>query len=229
VTGCVQAYRQPDAGPGRNRWPPPKAEVPRCVTWCGIAVIFPDLLIIPVISKLANTPACSSAVNFYQRGNPRAARVSSVSNWHVPLRRVARRRGSGTGFSVHGRVRDVREKSRRDTAECGWDFLQGQISPLDGDITLESSTNVAFPWNGSFPARRPVSSQARQVSLKYLRPTLRRHGRRRFCLSRVDVSASNKFEQSGPKVTRTTRSSRRRGRRVWHCRGFESRAEPIFA
>lgn len=46
-----------------------------------------------------------------------------------------------------GRVkgRDVREKDRRGEGEEGEGTFVEQISPLDGDITLESSTNVAFP------------------------------------------------------------------------------------
>lgn len=84
------------------------------------------------------------------------AGFSLVSNWRrlgLQLLRKAIRNKNRSFLPLRKSKRSAMYGERLPRV-AGMTFAE-QISPFDGDVTLESSTNVAFPWNGSFPGRRP--------------------------------------------------------------------------
>lgn len=109
-------------------------------SWSGD---FIALLIIPVISELSNIPGTLLLENSYQRENPCGSRLLGfrLTRLGPALKKGCLKRS--WEFSVSSReskgsaVKGVAGEARTTFSE--------QISPLDGDITLESSTNVAFP------------------------------------------------------------------------------------
>lgn len=94
-----------------------------------------------------------SAWRFMQNASPwfpiKAAQALSPSGKPLEARRRL------TSSVLIGRAKDAAIRGKR--SQTGND----EISSLDRDITLESLTNVAFPWNRSFPGPETISSQAR--------------------------------------------------------------------